>query len=200
VDEATRSTDRNLRVAVAIVATLNLAYFGVEFVVALAIASVSLLADSVDFLEDAAINFLVFVALAWTARRRARVGMLLSGIIVLPALAMVWALWNKMLHPVPPQALSLSATAFGALVINLVCAFILARYRHHRGSLTKAAFLSARNDAFANVAIIAAGGLTLLWPSVWPDVIVGVAIAAINVDAAQEVWRAARAEHVDKLV
>jgi Co/Zn/Cd efflux system component len=35
-----------------------LAYFGIEFAVALMIGSVSLFADSVDFLEDASINFL----------------------------------------------------------------------------------------------------------------------------------------------
>jgi Co/Zn/Cd efflux system component len=34
-----------------------------------------------------------------------------------------------------------------------------------------------------------------LWRSIWPDVIVGIAIAALNVDAAREIWRAARDEH-----
>src|SRR5579872_245003 len=66
----------------------------------------------------------------------------------------------------------------------------------HRGSVTKAAFLSARNDAIANVAIIAAGLVTAgLWPSVWPDLLVGLAIAALNADAAREIWEAAREEH-----
>lgn len=73
---------------------------------------------------------------------------------------------------------------------------MLARYRHHGGSLTKAAFLSARNDALANVGIIAAGLVTAyLWPSAWPDLVVGLAIAAMNADAALEVWQAAREEH-----
>jgi Co/Zn/Cd efflux system component len=39
-----------LRRTVAWVAALNLAYFGVEFAVARAIGSVSLFADSIDFL------------------------------------------------------------------------------------------------------------------------------------------------------
>ena len=42
--------------AVKIVALLNLGYFGVEFAVARAIGSVSLFADSIDFLEDASVN------------------------------------------------------------------------------------------------------------------------------------------------
>ena len=43
----------NLRTVVIVVAVLNLGYFGVEFAVALVIGSVSLFADSIDFLEDA---------------------------------------------------------------------------------------------------------------------------------------------------
>jgi Co/Zn/Cd efflux system component len=73
---------------------------------------------------------------------------------------------------------------------------MLARYRHHSGSLTKAAFLSARNDALANLAIIAAGLVTAsVWRSAWPDLIVGLGIAVMNADAAREVWQAARNEH-----
>jgi Co/Zn/Cd efflux system component len=46
--------NRALRLTVRNVAALNLGYFGIEFAVALAIGSVALVADSVDFLEDAA--------------------------------------------------------------------------------------------------------------------------------------------------
>ncbi|MFN3288543.1 MAG: cation transporter, partial [Sphingomonadaceae bacterium] len=62
------------------------------------------------------------------------------------------------------------------------------------GSLTRAAFLSARNDALANIAILVAAGVTLLTASGWPDIVVGVVIALINADAAREVWQAARGE------
>lgn len=185
-----------LRRTVLVVALANLAYFGIEFAVALAIGSVSLFADSVDFLEDASVNLLIFIALAWSARARAKVGMALALILLVPGLATLWTAWDKFLDPVAPQPLALSLTGLGALAVNLTCAFLLARYRHHRGSLTKAAFLSARNDAFANVAIIAAGAVTaFLWRSAWPDLIVGLAIAALNLDAAGEVWEAAREEH-----
>ena len=185
-----------LRRTVLIVALLNLGYFGIEFAVAVSIGSVSLFADSVDFLEDASVNLLIFFALAWSATTRARVGMVMAAILLVPALALLWALWGKFTNPVPPEPFALSATGAGALAVNLTCAFLLARYRSHSGSLTRAAFLSARNDAIANVAIIFAGLVTAyLWPSVWPDVVVGLAIAAMNIDAAREVWEAAREEH-----
>jgi Co/Zn/Cd efflux system component len=184
-----------LRRVVAIVAALNLGYFGIEFAVALAIGSVSLFADSVDFLEDASINLLILLALGFAPRMRARVGMLLAGIILVPGLATLWMAWEKFWTPVPPEPLPLSLAGAGALAVNLSCALLLARYRHHKGSLTKAAFLSARNDAVANVAIIAAGLITAATLSAWPDLIVGLGIAAINADAAREVWEEAREEH-----
>jgi len=190
------ASDPNLRRAVQLVALLNLGYFGVEFAVALAIGSVSLFADSVDFLEDASVNVLILAALAWTPRNRARVGMVLAGILLVPGLATLWTAWEKFAAPVPPEPLPLSLAGLGALAVNLSCAYMLARYRHHSGSLTRAAFLSARNDALANVAIILAGLVTaFLWRSAWPDLIVGLGIAALNADAAREVWEAAQDEH-----
>ncbi|MDK4741125.1 cation diffusion facilitator family transporter [Rhizobium sp. CNPSo 3464] len=189
-------TNITLRNVVKRVALLNLGYFCVEFVVALSIGSVSLFADSVDFLEDASVNLLILMALGWSARNRARVGMALAAILLVPGLATIWTAWKKFMMPVAPEPLPLSLAGLGALAINLSCAMMLARFRAHGGSLTRAAFLSARNDTLANVAIIAAGLVTaFLWNSAWPDLIVGIAIAVMNADAAREVWTAARGEH-----
>lgn len=187
--------DQGLRRVVRLVALLNLGYFGVEFSVALAIGSVSLFANSVDFLEDTSVNFLILVALGWSASRRAKVGMALAGLLLIPGLATLWTAWDKFMAPTPPEPLALSLTGLGALAVNLSCALMLTRFRRHSGSLTKAAFLSARNDALANIAIIAAGLLTAYTLSAWPDLIVGLGIAAMNADAAREVWQAAREEH-----
>ena len=76
--------DPKLRKVVITVAILNLAYFGIEFSVALIIGSVSLFADSVDFLEDASVNLLIAAALGWNATSRARLGMALAGILLVP--------------------------------------------------------------------------------------------------------------------
>jgi len=185
----------NLRRVVIFVALLNLAYFGVEFAVALAIGSVSLFADSIDFLEDASINLLIAIALGWSTTYRARLGMALAGILLVPGLATLWTAWSKFMAPMPPAPLPLTLAGLGALGVNLSCAFMLARFRAHSGSLTRAAFLSARNDTVANIAIIAAGLITAYSHSAWPDLIVGLGIAAMNADAAREVWRAAGEEH-----
>jgi Co/Zn/Cd efflux system component len=189
-------TNAALRRTIAIVALANLAYFGIEFAVALAIGSVSLFADSVDFLEDTSVNLLILLALGWSAKARARVGMVLALVLLVPGLATLWTAWQKFSLPVAPSPVPLSLAGLGALAVNLSCALLLARFRHHGGSLTKGAFLSARNDALANIAIVAAGLVTaFVWRAAWPDLIVGLGIAALNAGAAREIWEAAREEH-----
>ena len=186
--------DPTLRRALRWVAALNFAYFGIEFWVATAIGSVSLFADSIDFLEDTSINLLILIALSWAPRKRALVGMGLAAILLIPGIATLWTAWQKFATPIPPEPLSLSLTGLGALVVNVTCAFLLMRVRSHGGSLTKAAFLSARNDVLANVAIIAAGLVTAATVSAWPDLVVGLGIFLMNLDAAREVFAAAQKE------
>ena len=186
-----------LRRVVRRVVLFNLGYFGIEFAVALAVGSVSLFADSVDFLEDASVNLVILLALGWGAKRRALVGMGLAGLLLVPVLATLLTAWSKLGEPVPPDPSALLLTAVGALAVNLSCALMLARHRGGGGSLTRAAFLSARNDALANIAIMAAALLTAWQPSPWPDLVVGLGIAALNFDAAREVWQAALNEHRD---
>nr|WP_232842228.1 cation transporter [Terrimesophilobacter mesophilus] len=178
---------------------LNLGYFGIEFTTALLIGSVSLFADSVDFLEDTSINLLIFVAVLWSPRARSTVGRVLAVVIMVPAVVTFVTAIVKIFDPVAPAFAPMSLAALGALVVNLACAFILMRHRHHEGSLSRAAWLSARNDALANVGIIAAAFVAIPLQSGWPDIIVGIAIGLLNLDAARAVWRVASDESRQQL-
>ena len=186
--------DRALTRVARWVASLNLGYFAVEVAVALAIGSVSLFADSVDFLEDASIGILLIVGLAWSAPARARLGMALAAIILVPGLATLVMAWLRWSSGTPPAPLALGLTGLGALAVNATCAWLLAAQRAKGGTLVKAAFLSARNDVLANLAIIAVAPVTAATRSPWPDLVVGLAIAALNAGAAWEVFEAAREE------
>lgn len=187
----------DMRRTVLIVAALNFAYFFVEFGVARAIGSVSLFADSIDFLEDTAVNVLVLIALGWTAARRRWVGLCLACLLLAPGAAALWTAWDKVSNPAIADPYVLTLTGLGALLVNFSCAVLLSRVRHDGGSLSKAAFLSARNDVVANIGIIGAGALTFATGSIWPDLVVGLAIAALNAGSAIEVYEAAQGESDD---
>lgn len=185
-----------LRRTVLIVAALNFSYFFVEFTVALAAGSVSLLADSVDFLEDTAINLLIFAALGWPLARRAIAGKTMALIILCPAALAAWTAIRRFSDPVAPDVLPLVLVSLGAIATNGTSAWILARVRHAGGSLSRAAFLSARNDVLVNVAIIAMGVVTVWTQSGWPDLILGSFIILLAAHAAYEVWEVSEEERL----
>ena len=182
---------KSFKKAVLLVAALNLLYFFIEFLAALNIRSVSLLADSIDFIEDASINFLIFFAISLTLAKKAKVSIILSIIMLSPALTALWAIWQQVLYQEPPRPIELSLVAFGALIVNCLCTFILIRFKNFSGSLTRGAFLSARNDALANIAIILTGIITFFYPSIWPDIVVGIFRAYIRTESALEIYNRA---------
>lgn len=181
----------SFRNVVRIVAIANLSYFCVEFFFAVKIGSVSLFADSIDFLEDASVNILIFVAMGWSLLARKRLSKIFSALLLIPAISVVISTVYEVNNPSAPNAISLTAVGFGALVVNFSCAFLLAKFRQSHQSLVLAAYLSARNDAIANVAIISAGLTTLFWSSPIPDLVVGIAIGMLNANAAFKVWKSA---------
>lgn len=185
-----------LRRTVAVVAALNLAYFFVEFSVALAAGSVSLLADSVDFLEDTAINVLILVALSWPLARRAVMGKAMALIILVPAAVAAWEAAQRFAGPTAPDVVPLVLASLGAIVVNGTSAWLLARVHHGGGALGRAAFLSARNDVLVNVAVIAMGLVTVWTGSGWPDLVLGCAIILLALHAAHEVWEVSEEERL----
>ena len=187
---------RRLRRVVLIVALINFAYFFVEFTVALAAGSVSLLADSVDFLEDTSVNLLVFIALGWPLARRARLGKALALVILTPAAFAGWQATQRFGDPRAPDVAPLVLASLGAIAVNGMAAWLLARVRQHGGSLSRAAFLSARNDVLVNLSIIAMGVVTLWTDSGWPDLVLGCFIIALALHSAWEVWEVSEEERL----
>jgi len=179
----------SIRKVVRFVAIANLSYFCVEFFFAQKIGSVSLFADSIDFLEDASVNILIFMVIGWSLAARARLSKFLALLLLVPAISVILSTIHKVNNPSVPDAISLTSVALGALIVNSVCALLLVKFRGAKQSLVLAAYLSARNDALANIAIIIAGVITMYWVSAIPDLLVGVAIGALNADAAYKVWK-----------
>jgi len=179
----------SIRNVVRIVSIANLSYFALEFIFAIRIGSVSLFADSIDFLEDASVNILIFVALGWSLAARRRLSRFFALLLLVPAISVIITTIYKINNPTVPSGPTITTVAVGALIVNFTCAFLLAKFRENQQSLVMAAYLSARNDALANLAIITAGIVTAFWLSPVPDLVVGITIGMLNADAALKVWR-----------
>ena len=184
-----------LKPIVARVAFLNLGYFGIEFYFAHRFHSVSLLSDSLDFLEDASVNILIYLAFSLAVIWRKRLSYLFALLLLLPGLSFIYNAIQQIADPIAPTGKGMSVVGMGALAVNLYCAIILNKFKDIKGGLAKAAYFSARNDAVSNVLIIVAGLVTLMWSSAIPDLLVGLVIFYINAGSARDILNAAREEH-----
>jgi Co/Zn/Cd efflux system component len=193
---AERIDSGRLRRVVLVVALLNFAYFFVEFTVALTAGSVSLLADSVDFLEDTSVNLLILVALGWPLARRAAMGKAMALVILGPASVAGWQAIQRFADPVAPEVAPVVLASLGAIAVNGTSAWLLVHVRHHGGSLSRAAFLSARNDVLVNASIIGMAVVTLWTDSGWPDLVLGCVIILLALHAAYEVWEVSEEERL----
>ena len=137
------------------VAALNLSYFGIEFYFAHRYNSVALFSDSLDFLEDASVNLLIFLAFSLAVMCRKRLSYLFAFLLLMPAIGFFWNAISKLSEPIAPEGTGMSVVGLGALIVNLYCAIILNKFKEIKGGLAKAAYFSARNDAVSNVLIMA---------------------------------------------
>lgn len=179
----------DIKKAIFCVIFLNLSYFMIEFYSAYQIGSASLFADSIDFLEDTAINALILFSVSWSLKNRLRLSLFLALLILIPGLTALWAIGQQFINKSYPDSFDLSLVGFGALIINLFCIKILLRFQNNQESLYRIAFLSAKTDILSNLAIITAGIFLYFFPSIWPDILVALCIVIINFDASFKIYK-----------
>jgi Co/Zn/Cd efflux system component len=123
-----------------------------------------------------------------------------AGSAILKGLSMggfgLWVIGVSVYHLLKgslPSAAIMGSTGVLALVANLTSAAIL--YRHRFGdSNMRSVWLCTRNDAFANLAVIAAASGVWASATGWPDLAVGAVIAALALSSSFAVLRQARGE------
>lgn len=193
-DEERAARDPDYRRALRLVIVLNVGFGLIEMAGGFLADSQALKADSLDFLGDGSITFVGLLALGWAAATRARVAMaqgLFLGALGIWVIGM--AAWRA-LSAVPPEAELMGGIGLVALAVNVSAAAILARFRERQGAHARAIWLFSRNDALANVAVVAAAGFVLWLDSAWPDIIVAAGIAVLFLHSAWAIVRHARAE------
>lgn len=178
---------------------INAVMFAVEIAGSAHSGSVSLLADAVDFLGDAA-NYGISLAvlsmgLAWRARAALIKGVTMGtyGIFVLAKSL------SAFVAGVPPEPISMGLIAVLALAANLSVAAMLYAYREGDANM-RSVWLCSRNDAIGNVAVMLAALSVLGTGSAWPDVVVACVMATLALTAAVSVTRQASRELVTSMI
>ena len=172
---------------------INAVMFVIEAGAGLGVASLSLQADSLDFLGDAANYGVALFVLGLPLRWRATTALMKAAAMALFGLWILAQAADQALHPGLPSAVVMSGIGMLALAANLACALLL--YRHRYGdSNRRAVWLCTRNDAIGNIAVIAAAGGVYLSAGPWPDIAVGVLLASLAFVSALRVTQQALAE------
>src|SRR3954452_20442137 len=186
-------TDSRYRRILWVAVAVNLTMFGVEIVASIVAGSVSLRADALDFLADAA-NYAVALAVVGLALHwRARAALLKGGVMGLFGLWVAASTIHHALTATVPQAEMMGAIGLLALAANLAVAGLLYRYRV-ADSQAMSVWLCTRNVCIANLAVIAAGAGVWMSETHWPDILVAVVIAWLGLSSATRIIRQARGE------
>jgi Co/Zn/Cd efflux system component len=156
----------------------------------------SLQADALDFFGDAA-NYAISLgvagmALVWRARAAMIKGItlaLLGGYVIVGALLAA-------IGSADPQPEIMGAVGIAALAANIGVALMLYGFREGDSNM-RSVWICSRNDAIANIAVLAAAVGVFGTRTAWPDLIVAAIMAALSISGGWKIIRLARDELVE---
>ena len=188
-----QANDLRFRRVLWIALVANAVMFVVEAVASAIGDSMSLQADALDFFADSA-NYAISLFVAGSAlATRARASLIKGATMAAFGLWVLGSAAYRAWQGSDPAPAVMSSIGVLALAVNVSVAVLL--FSHRGGdSNKKSIWLCSRNDAIANLAVIAAAGGVLATGSRWPDLAVAAGIAALNLSAALHVTRLARSE------
>jgi Co/Zn/Cd efflux system component len=166
---------------------INAAMFGVEMLFGVKAQSASLLADSLDFLGDAANYGISLWVLGMGLAIRAKATLLKAatmgafGVWVLGRTG--WGLWTGNL----PDAITMGSVGLLALAANIAVAVMLYAYREGDSNM-RGVWICSRNDALGNVAVVLAAIGVFGTSSGLPDLIVAAVMATLALSGAWQTW------------
>jgi len=188
VSENTSDSERRILIIVLII---NGGMFLAEFSAGWLSNSTALLADSLDMLADAFVYAIGLYALGRPHHWRHRAA-LINGILqLLLGLGIGVEVIIKLFTQALPQAGTMGIFGVIALVANTISFLLLMRYRDGDINL-RATWICSRNDMFGNIGVLIAAAWVSYTQTAWPDILVGLIIAAVVVQSALKIVNEAR--------
>ena len=172
---------------------VNLAMFAVEIGAGLSAQSASLLADSLDFLGDAANYGLALFVLGMALQWRARAALVKAASMGAFGLWVAGTTIQHALAGTVTEAPVMGVVGALALAANLGVAALLYRWREGDSNM-RSVWICTRNDAIGNLAVLAAAAGVFGSGSGWPDYIVAAIMSGLALVGAFQVTRQALQE------
>lgn len=155
--------------------------------------SAGLLADALDMLSDATAYAIALLAIGRSGVFKARAATL-SGVILLAlGIGVLFEAGRRFIFGAEPLSQWMIATAMLSLVVNLIVLRLLAPMKTAEVHL-RATWLFTRADVVANLGVILAGVLILIFGVPYPDYVIGILIGLYVIREATEILKDARSE------
>ena len=169
---------------------INIVMFLVEIFASFVAGSVSLRADALDFLGDAANYAIALAVIGMSLRWRAGAALLKGGVMGLFGLWVAGSITHNIIIATVPQAEVMGAIGLLALAANVSVATLLYRYRQS-DSQAMSVWLCTRNDCIVNIGVMLAGAGVWVSETPWPDIAVAVIVAYLGISSAVRITRRA---------
>jgi len=169
-----------------VVLIINAIMFFAEFGAGVIAGSTALMADATDMLGDALVYGVSIYAISRSDRWKAGVAAFKGGFILLLALGILFNVWLKIQSGVPPSSNLMLVFGGLALAANVTCLLLLWRFRGQDVNMAST-FECSRNDVVQNVGVLIAAGLVAATNSPWPDIVIGLVMAAVVLRSAVRV-------------
>lgn len=159
--------------------------------------SSALIANALDNASDSLVYVISLLALTRSEAWKHGAARLSGGLLLLFAAGVLLDAVRRYLTGSEPLGPAMIAMALVGGVVNAICVRLLNRVRQADVNM-RAAQTFSFNDFVANAGIVVAGALVLWTGRAWPDLVVGVAVAAIAVKGGVDILRDVRREVKDE--
>ena len=183
------------RRALMLVIAINAVMFIVETSSGFYAKSMALRADALDFLGDTLTYALTLAVIGQPLRRRAAAALFKGASLAVMGLWVFAATVYQALVLGQPNALVMGSVGLLALAANLTSVLLLLRWRDGDANV-RSVWLCSRNDAIANVAVIAAAAGVFSVGNAVPDLVVAGMIAGLFLYSSLRIVAQARRELV----
>lgn len=161
-----------------IVLGINAFMFVFELALGLLAESTGLIADSLDMLADASVYSISLYAVGKSANLKTGAAKSSGVIQIILALLVVGDVIRRFVYGSEPVSALMMAVGFIALAANSVCLSLVAKHGND-GIHMRASLIFSKNDVIANIGVILSGALVWALDSRYPDLLIGLAIAAL---------------------
>lgn len=172
---------------------LNAALAAAFLATGLSADSSALIANGLDNLSDSIVYVITLLALGRSAVWKRGAARASGALLILFAVGVLFDAGRRFLAGTDPIGTTMMWMALAAGAVNALCVWLLRRIRSPDVNIRAASTFST-NDFVANAGVLVGGALVAWTGQAWPDLLVGVAVAAIALKGGIGILRDAHRE------